>query len=141
MRRRVPNSARVEASSMASISTRSSGVNSSHGLANQRRRLGTSTMTCGQPGTSRQVPALGPPAPADAARTRGGFFVYGSVSTGAAQAGPSNPESEMNRIEVGVLGATGVVGQQFVARLARHPWFDLTWLAASERVGVRSTAR
>ena len=39
----------------------------------------------------------------------------------------------MNRIEVGVLGATGVVGQQFVARLARHPWFDLTWLAASER--------
>jgi aspartate-semialdehyde dehydrogenase len=36
-------------------------------------------------------------------------------------------------IEVGVLGATGVVGQQFVARLSRHPWFDLTWLAASER--------
>jgi aspartate-semialdehyde dehydrogenase len=36
-------------------------------------------------------------------------------------------------IEVGVLGATGVVGQQFVARLAKHPWFDLTWLAASER--------
>lgn len=39
----------------------------------------------------------------------------------------------MNRIEVGVLGATGVVGQQFVSRLARHPWFSLTWLAASER--------
>jgi aspartate-semialdehyde dehydrogenase len=36
-------------------------------------------------------------------------------------------------IEVGVLGATGVVGQQFVARLARHPWFDLAWLAASDR--------
>ncbi len=39
----------------------------------------------------------------------------------------------MSAIEVGVLGATGVVGQQFVSRLAKHPWFDLTWLAASER--------
>ena len=36
-------------------------------------------------------------------------------------------------IEVGVLGATGMVGQQFIARLARHPWFKVTWLAASER--------
>ena len=36
-------------------------------------------------------------------------------------------------LEVGILGATGVVGQQFVARLARHPWFRPTWLAASER--------
>jgi aspartate-semialdehyde dehydrogenase len=37
------------------------------------------------------------------------------------------------RYDVGVLGATGVVGQQLVARLARHPWFSLRWLAASER--------
>ena len=37
------------------------------------------------------------------------------------------------RIGVGLLGATGVVGQQFVARLASHPWFRLTWLGASER--------
>ena len=37
------------------------------------------------------------------------------------------------RIEVGVLGATGMVGQQFVNQLAGHPWFELTWLAASER--------
>jgi aspartate-semialdehyde dehydrogenase len=37
------------------------------------------------------------------------------------------------KIEVGVLGATGMVGQQFVSRLARHPWFEVTWLAASER--------
>ena len=36
-------------------------------------------------------------------------------------------------IEVGILGATGVVGQQFVSRLARHPWFRVTWVAASER--------
>ncbi len=42
-------------------------------------------------------------------------------------------EDRVERIEVGVLGATGMVGQQFVSRLARHPWFRLTWLAASER--------
>jgi aspartate-semialdehyde dehydrogenase len=36
-------------------------------------------------------------------------------------------------IDVGILGATGVVGQQFALRLSRHPWFRPTWLAASER--------
>lgn len=36
-------------------------------------------------------------------------------------------------IEVGILGATGMVGQQFVRLLAGHPWFRPTWLAASER--------
>jgi aspartate-semialdehyde dehydrogenase len=37
------------------------------------------------------------------------------------------------RINVGVLGATGMVGQQFLRLLDEHPWFNLTWLAASER--------
>lgn len=37
------------------------------------------------------------------------------------------------KIEVGILGATGMVGQQFVALLASHPWFRVTWLAASQR--------
>jgi aspartate-semialdehyde dehydrogenase len=37
------------------------------------------------------------------------------------------------RIDVGILGATGVVGQQFIRMLADHPWFRVTWLAASER--------
>jgi aspartate-semialdehyde dehydrogenase len=36
-------------------------------------------------------------------------------------------------IEVGVLGATGMVGQQFIALLANHPWFKVAWLGASER--------
>jgi aspartate-semialdehyde dehydrogenase len=36
-------------------------------------------------------------------------------------------------INVGVLGATGAVGQRFVQLLADHPWFDLTTLTASER--------
>src|SRR5579862_401407 len=37
------------------------------------------------------------------------------------------------RIEVGVLGATGMVGQHFIKFLQGHPWFDLTWLGASDR--------
>ena len=37
------------------------------------------------------------------------------------------------RIEVGVLGATGMVGQQFIRLLADHPWFKPAWFAASER--------
>lgn len=44
------------------------------------------------------------------------------------------------KIEVGVIGATGMVGQQFVARLAGHPWFKLGWLAASERSEGRKYA-
>jgi aspartate-semialdehyde dehydrogenase len=36
-------------------------------------------------------------------------------------------------LDVGILGATGVVGQQFVRLLENHPWFRVTWLAASER--------
>jgi aspartate-semialdehyde dehydrogenase len=40
------------------------------------------------------------------------------------------PES---RIPVGVIGATGMVGQQFISRLANHPWFEVAWVAASER--------
>jgi len=39
----------------------------------------------------------------------------------------------MAAIEVGILGATGAVGQQFIALLARHPWFKVTWLGASQR--------
>src|SRR3954447_2164710 len=44
------------------------------------------------------------------------------------------------KIEVGILGATGMVGQQFVSRLARHPWVKVTWLAASERSEDKSYA-
>lgn len=39
----------------------------------------------------------------------------------------------MERIEVGILGATGTVGQQFLRLLSEHPWFRPVWLAASER--------
>jgi len=39
----------------------------------------------------------------------------------------------MSAIEVGILGATGMVGQQFIALLANHPWFKVAWLGASQR--------
>ena len=42
------------------------------------------------------------------------------------------------RIDVGILGATGMVGQQFIRQLAAHPWFKPAWLAASERSEGRS---
>ena len=41
--------------------------------------------------------------------------------------------SPEQHIEVGILGATGMVGQQFIRLLASHPWFKPTWLAASGR--------
>ena len=37
------------------------------------------------------------------------------------------------KIPVGLLGATGTVGQRFIERLAGHPWFELAGLAASDR--------
>ena len=41
------------------------------------------------------------------------------------------------KLDVGVLGATGMVGQQFIATLGLHPWFNLAWLGASERSAGR----
>ena len=41
--------------------------------------------------------------------------------------------SPHRRIPVGVLGATGAVGQTFILLLADHPWFEVTAVAASER--------
>ncbi len=38
-----------------------------------------------------------------------------------------------NKIPVGILGATGIVGQRFIQMLEHHPWFEVTWLAASDR--------
>ena len=39
----------------------------------------------------------------------------------------------MERRKVGILGATGMVGQRFIQLLTNHPWFEITWLAASDR--------
>ena len=39
----------------------------------------------------------------------------------------------MKQYNVGVIGATGMVGQRFMLLLANHPWFNVTVLAASAR--------
>ncbi len=39
----------------------------------------------------------------------------------------------MSKISVGVLGATGMVGQRYIKLLENHPWFEVTYVAASPR--------
>ena len=38
-----------------------------------------------------------------------------------------------SKIPVGILGATGTVGQRFIQLLESHPWFEIAWMAASDR--------
>ena len=45
---------------------------------------------------------------------------------------------EMERRKAGILGATGMVGQRFVQMLEQHPWFEIAWLAASDRSAGRT---
>jgi aspartate-semialdehyde dehydrogenase len=37
------------------------------------------------------------------------------------------------RHKIGILGATGVIGQRFIQLLEGHPWFEIVWLAASDK--------
>jgi len=46
----------------------------------------------------------------------------------------------MKQYKVGIIGATGMVGQRFVALLEYHPWFTLTTLAASPRSAGKTYA-
>ncbi len=42
-------------------------------------------------------------------------------------------KQKKSKIRVGILGATGMVGQRFIQLLINHPWFEITALAASTR--------
>ena len=44
------------------------------------------------------------------------------------------------KLAVGILGATGIVGQRFIQMLEQHPWFEVSWLAASDRSEGRTYA-
>jgi aspartate-semialdehyde dehydrogenase len=44
------------------------------------------------------------------------------------------------KLSVGILGATGIVGQRFIQMLEHHPWFEVSWLAASDRSEGRAYA-
>lgn len=46
----------------------------------------------------------------------------------------------MKKYKVGIIGATGMVGQRFVLLLHKHPWFEITTLAASARSAGKSYA-
>lgn len=42
------------------------------------------------------------------------------------------------KLKVGILGGTGMVGQRFISLLENHPWFEVTTIAASERSAGKS---
>ena len=44
----------------------------------------------------------------------------------------------MKRLQVGIIGATGMVGQRLITLLAGHPWFDIALLAASSASAGRT---
>lgn len=48
------------------------------------------------------------------------------------------PTHRTDKTPVGILGATGVVGQRFLSLLEQHPWFEPVWLAASDRSAGKS---
>lgn len=43
-----------------------------------------------------------------------------------------------NKIAVGIIGATGTVGQRFIRLLSHHPWFEVTCVAASPKSAQKS---
>ena len=45
------------------------------------------------------------------------------------------------KIPIGILGATGTVGQRFIQLLEGHPWFEIQWLAASDRSAGKTYAQ
>ncbi|MBS4166552.1 Aspartate-semialdehyde dehydrogenase [Neochlamydia sp. AcF65] len=46
----------------------------------------------------------------------------------------------MKKIPVGILGATGMVGQQYLQLLSKHPWFEVVFLASSKQSAGKSYA-
>ena len=47
----------------------------------------------------------------------------------------------MKTYQVGIIGATGMVGQRFATLLENHPWFDVKVLAASARSAGKPIGR
>src|ERR1700735_603208 len=42
------------------------------------------------------------------------------------------------RHKIGILGATGVIGQRFIQLLEEHPWFEIAWLAGSDKASGKT---
>lgn len=47
--------------------------------------------------------------------------------------GEEENEKMSEKLRVGILGGTGMVGQRFISLLENHPWFEVVTIAASER--------
>lgn len=47
----------------------------------------------------------------------------------------------MKKYNVGIIGATGMVGQRFATLLENHPWFNVVALAASARSAGKTYQR
>ncbi len=61
-----------------------------------------------------------------------------SISSPTVQTTGRQVIGPVEKIKVGILGATGAVGQRFIQLLADHPWFEVAALTASDRsVGKR----
>ena len=45
------------------------------------------------------------------------------------------------KLRVGILGATGMVGQRFISLLENHPWFEVVTLAASPRSAGKTSRK
>ncbi len=57
-----------------------------------------------------------------------GFFIFSSFNYNN-----SKENGKMKQYKVGIIGATGMVGQRFATLLENHPWFNVEVLAASPR--------
>src|SRR5712675_3156110 len=55
------------------------------------------------------------------------------ILMGEAELNKMSNKLSSGQVRVGILGATGMVGQRFVQLLANHPGFQVTALAASDR--------
>ena len=44
------------------------------------------------------------------------------------------------KLKVGILGGTGMVGQRFISLLENHPWFEVAAIAASPRSAGKTAA-
>ena len=62
-----------------------------------------------------------------------GAAAVSSSNTWATPASSTPPWTPARKFRVGVLGATGAVGQRFLQHLDNHPWFEVVAVGASER--------
>lgn len=65
------------------------------------------------------------------------MFRKTNVRTGKTKVGTEYIDEEncrmSEKLRVGILGATGMVGQRFISLLENHPWFEVVTVAASAR--------